>query len=419
MRAELVAVGTELLLGQIANTNAQWLSERLAEVGVDVLHHQVVGDNHDRIVAALELAISRADAVIITGGLGPTGDDITRPCLADVMGVALDRDAAIEAALRDRFVALGREMPISNLAQADVPRGATPIVARLGTAPGLAATVRGTRVFALPGVPAEMRDMMLATVLPELGAAAGGSTLVSRVIRCTGIAESRTAELLEDLFVASRNPSIAYLAGGGEVKVRLTARGDDRASAEAAIAPVADEIVRRLGDAVFSARGEDLEEAVVRLLGDRGVTLAAAESLTGGLFGARVTAVAGASAVFLGSAVAYATDAKASVLGVDPEVLAEHGPVSGECAVAMAAGARHLFGADVAVAMTGVAGPGAQDGVAAGTLWLGLDAADRSHRRLLRTPGEREAVRRWATQHALDLVRRYLEGRDLPEGPLR
>ena len=419
MRAELVAVGTELLLGQIANTNAQWLSERLAEIGVDVLHHQVVGDNHERIVGALDLAVSRADAVIVTGGLGPTGDDITRDCLASLMGVELVRDPAIEAGLRARFAQIGREMPLSNLAQADVPRGATPIVARLGTAPGLAAVVRGARVYALPGVPAEMRDMMLATVLPELGALAGGSTLVSRVIRCTGTAEPRIAELLEDLFVASTNPTIAYLAGGGEVKVRLTARGTDRAEAEAAIAPVADEIVRRLGDAVFSARGEELEEAVVRLLGERGATLAAAESLTGGLFGARVTSVPGASAVFLGSAVTYATDAKASVLGIDPAIVETHGVVSGECAAAMAAGARRLFGADVAVGLTGVAGPGAQDDVPPGTVWLGLETSDRTHRRMLRAPGERDAVRRWATQHALDLVRRYLEGRELPEGPLR
>ena len=172
MRAELVAVGTELLLGQIANTNAQWLSERLAEIGVDVLHHQVVGDNHERIVDALDLAVSRADAVIVTGGLGPTGDDITRDCLASLMGVELVRDPAIESGLRARFAQIGRDMPLSNLAQADVPRGATPIVARLGTAPGLAAVVRGARVYALPGVPAEMRDMMLATVLPELGALA-------------------------------------------------------------------------------------------------------------------------------------------------------------------------------------------------------------------------------------------------------
>ncbi|MFM8944686.1 MAG: competence/damage-inducible protein A [Actinomycetota bacterium] len=419
MRAELVAIGTELLLGQIANTNAQWLSERLAGIGVDVLHHQVVGDNRERIVEALRLAIGRSDAVIVTGGLGPTGDDITRACLAEVMGVELERDPALEGALRERFATLARDMPLSNLAQADVPRGATPIPARLGTAPGLAATVGGTRVYALPGVPAEMRDMMLVTVLPELGALAGGSVLVSRVIRCTGIAESRTAELLEDLFVASRNPTIAYLAGGGEVKVRLTARGEDRAAGEAAIAPVADEIVRRLGDAVFSARGEDLEEAVVRLLVERSMTLAAAESLTGGLLGSRITAVPGASGVFLGSAVTYATPAKASVLHVDPAIIAAHGVVSGDCAAAMAAGARRLFGADVAVALTGVAGPDAQEGVPPGTVWLGLDADGVSHRRMLRTPGERDAVRRWATQHALDLVRRHLEGRELPAGPIR
>ncbi|MFM7719048.1 MAG: competence/damage-inducible protein A [Actinomycetota bacterium] len=419
MRCELVAVGTELLLGQIANTNAQWMSERLAEVGVEVLHHQVVGDNHGRIVGAIELTASRADAVILTGGLGPTGDDITRDALAAFLGTALERDASIEDALRARFASLGREMPLSNLVQADVPRGARPIRARLGTAPGLAAERAGVRLYALPGVPAEMRDMMEQTVLPELAALAGPAAIVSRVIRCTGIAESRTGELLDDLFRESRNPTIAYLAGGGEVRVRLTARGDDRAAAEAAIAPVADEVLRRLGDVVFSDRGEDLEAAVVRLLAGSGRTLAAAESLTGGEFGARVTSVPGASAVFLGSAVCYATGAKAAVLGIDPALLAREGVVSEACAAAMASGARERFGADVAVAMTGVAGPEPQEGVEPGTVWLALDADGTSHRRMLRTPGERAAVRRWATTNALDLVRRFLEGRPLPGGPAR
>ena len=419
MRAEIVAIGTELLLGQIANTNAQWISERLAEVGVDVLHHAVVGDNHGRIVEALRLAASRADVVIATGGLGPTGDDITREALAEVLGVALERDAAIAATLRERFARLGRTMPESNLAQADVPAGARPIPARLGTAPGLAAERDGVTYYALPGVPVEMRDMMTLDVLPDLAARTGGGTIVSRVIRCTGIAESRTAELLDDLFRASRNPTIAYLAGGGEVRVRLTARGATRADAEAAIDPVATEVVARLGDAVVSERGEDLAERVVRLLGDRGETLAVAESLTGGEVGARITAVPGASAVFLGSAVTYATAAKASILGVDPALLAQQGVVSEACALAMAEGARARFGSDVALALTGVAGPEPQDGADPGTVWLGLVADGVAHARLLRMPGERAAVRRWATQNGLDLVRRYLEGRELPTGPAR
>lgn len=419
MRAELLAVGTELLLGQIANTNAQWISERLAEVGVDVHHHQVVGDNHERIVAAIGLAASRSEVVIITGGLGPTGDDITRDALAAVMGVGFERDQAIVEALQERFVRLGRPMPESNLVQADVPVGARTITARLGTAPGLAADVEGVTVYSLPGVPAEMRDMMVSTVIPELSARTGGGTLVSRVIRCTGIAESRTGELLDDLFRSSRNPTLAYLAGGGEVRVRLTARGATREEADSAIAPVAAEVVSRLGDAVFSDRGEDLETTVVRLLGERGSSLAAAESLTGGEFAGRVTSVPGSSAVFLGSAVCYSAAAKVAILGVEPELIAREGVYSEACALAMASGALERFGADVAVAMTGVAGPEAQAGVEPGTVWLALRADGVSHARLLKTPGERAAVRRWTTQNALDLVRRYLAGRELPSGPVR
>lgn len=419
MRAELVAIGTELLLGQIANTNAQWISERLAETGVDVLHHTVVGDNHGRIVEALRLAASRADVVIATGGLGPTGDDITRDALAAVLGAELVRDPAIADALRARFAQLGRTMPASNLVQADVPVGARTIPARLGTAPGLAAERDGVVFYALPGVPAEMRDMMTLAVLPELAARTGGGTIVSRVIRCTGIAESRTGELLDDLFRSSRNPTLAYLAGGGEVRVRLTARGATRAEAESAIDPIAVEVVARLGDAVISDRGEDLETRIVRLLVESGRTLAVAESLTGGEVGARLTAVPGASAAFLGSVVAYATAAKVALLGVDPDLLAREGVVSEACALAMAAGARERFGGDVALALTGVAGPDAQDGIEPGTVWLGLVADGVAHARLLRMPGERAAVRRWAAQNGLDLVRRHLEGRELPTGPAR
>ena len=214
MRAEIVAVGTELLIGQIANTNARWMSERLAELGIDVLHHQVVGDNADRIVGAIALAASRADVVIVTGGLGPTQDDVTRPALARAAGAGLVRRAEIEDALRERFRVRGREMPASNLAQAEVPEGGRYIAPERGTAPGLVVSVGGVTVYALPGVPSEMREMMDGTVLPELSALVGSVSLVSRTLRCYGLAESRISELLDDLFHASSNPTVAYLAGG-------------------------------------------------------------------------------------------------------------------------------------------------------------------------------------------------------------
>ena len=314
MRAEILGVGTELLLGQIANTNARWISERLAEIGVDVLHHEVVGDNFDRIVEAFHLGLSRAEVVIATGGLGPTQDDITRPALAAAAGVPLVRVPAIEERLRRRWAESGREMPGSNLLQAEVPEGGREIPPVRGTAPGLVVEFGGGRVYALPGVPAEMREMMEGTVLPELSAIAGPSTVVSRSLRCVGMAESKIAELLDDLFHGSANPTVAYLAGGGEVEVRLTAKAPTRQAAEAFIGPLAEEAAARLGDVVFTTADGSLEEAVGRLLRGSGLTLACAESLTGGELGARITSVPGASAYFLGSAVTYTAEGKHAVL---------------------------------------------------------------------------------------------------------
>jgi nicotinamide-nucleotide amidase len=271
----------------------------------------------------------------------------------------------------------------------------------------------GGRIYAVAGVPAEMVEMMERTILPEL-AERSGAVLVSRVVRCTAIGESRVAELLDDLFVATENPSVAFLADAGEVKVRLTAKAHDAGAAETMLGPLVDEVVRRLGDRVFSTRDERLEEAVLRLLRDPGLTLACAESLTGGGVAARITSVPGASDAFRGSAVVYTADAKRDVLGVSPATIAEAGVVSEACAREMAAGARRLFAADVAVALTGAAGPEPHDGAAPGTVWLALAAEGVDHARRYVATGDRERVRRWAEQGALDLVRRHLEGRPLP-----
>src|SRR2546428_7249447 len=266
MRAEVVGVGTEILLGQICNDNARWISERLAEIGVDVLHHQAVGDNLERMVGAFRLAAARADVVIVTGGLGPTQDDGTREGLAEAFGLRLVRRPQIEAWLRDRFVRFGREMPESNLRQADVPENGRFIVPERGTAPGLVIeTPEGKRVYAVPGVPAEMREMMRGTILPELAELAGPAALVSRIVRVAGVSEARIAEILDDLFQGSANPSIAYPAGGGEVKVRITAKAPTRAEGEALTDPVADEVARRLGDHAYTTADEDLEQVVGRL----------------------------------------------------------------------------------------------------------------------------------------------------------
>jgi nicotinamide-nucleotide amidase len=416
MRAEVIGVGTEILLGQICNNNAQWISQRLAEIGVDVTFHQAVGDNLTRIEETFRLALSRSEVVIATGGLGPTQDDITREGLAAALEVELERHQEIETFLRERFASFIRDMPESNLKQADVPRGARYILPQRGTAPGLICeTEDGRRVYVVPGVPAEMREMMEGTILPELAALAGPSALVSRTIRVTGMPESKVAEVLDDLFQASENPSLAYLASSGEVKVRLTAKAPSRSEAEALIEPLADEVTARLGSHVFSSDDEDLELVIGRLLKSADKSVATAESLTGGSLAVRLSRSPGASGYFRGSAVCYTAEAKQRVLGVSNETIDGPGVVSEECAREMARGAVRIFGADIAVALTGVAGPEPHDDKPVGTVCLALSADGEEEARTFRAPGDRDQVRRWAEQAALDLLRRHLEG--LPGAP--
>jgi nicotinamide-nucleotide amidase len=416
VKVEIVAVGTELLLGQIADTNARWMSEQLATSGADVTNHQAVGDNLDRIVEALRLAASRADVVLVCGGLGPTEDDITRDAIAAFAGVPLVFHAELETMLREKFrrwSAIG-PMPESNLRQAFVPEGARWIMPDRGTAPGLALRLDGTRLYAVPGVPDEMQEMIAGTVLSDLRELAGGDVIVSRILRVAGMGESTVAERLADLFASSTNPTIAYLASMGEVKVRLTAKGSSQEAAEALAEPLVAEVRARLGDVVFSADDESLEQTVLRLLLATGRTLVCAESLTGGGVGARLTSVPGASASFVGSAVVYSTEAKHRVLGVPDDVLAA-GTVTEACALAMATGAQRLYAADLAVALTGAAGPEPHDGAAPGTIWVAIADADGfTHARGFVARGERDRVRRWAEQAALDLLRRHLEGVSLP-----
>jgi nicotinamide-nucleotide amidase len=418
MRAEIIGVGTEILLGQISNSNAQWISERLAEIGVDVLHHQAVGDNEDRIREAFRLALSRSEVVIATGGLGPTQDDITREGLAAAVDLPLVRRPEIEDLLRAKFQRLGREMPESNLRQADVPEGARYIVPDRGTAPGLILELPDRkRVYVVPGVPAEMREMMTNAILPELAALVGPAALVSRIVKVTGVAESKVAELLDDLFHSSTNPSLAYLASSGEVKVRITAKAATHGEAEDLIRPMAEEVTSRLGSHVFTTNDEDLEQVVGRLLRARRKTVAAAESVTGGGLAVRLSIAPGSSGFFKGSAVCYTADAKRDVLGVSQTTIDGPGVVSEECAREMAQGARGIFHSDVALALTGVAGPEPHDDKPVGTVCLALAADDRVESRSFRSPGDRQMVRRWAEQAALDMLRRYLEGQAAPSDP--
>jgi len=416
VRCEIVGVGTELLLGQIINSNAAWIGQRLAEVGWDCLRHTVVGDNEERIAEVLREALERADAVIVTGGLGPTQDDVTREAVAAVAGVALRRDPAIERWLGERFARLGMgPMARMNLRQADVPEGARSIDNPRGSAPGLMIQIGGKPLYAVPGVPREMEGMLERVVLPDLAARAGeGRAIVSRTLRTAGVGESLLAERLTPLWestgAAGEGVTMAYLASPGEVRVRLTAVGATREEALARIAPVERAVREELGAVVYGLDDETLEQAVARLLGQRRRSLATAESLTGGLVGGRVTTVPGASDYYRGGVVAYATEAKVAVLGVDQKLLDEHGPASEPVAAAMAEGARLAFAADVGLATTGVAGPTEQDGRPIGSVCLAVADAAGTVTTTIRAPGDRTQVRAWATTIALDLLRRRLEG---------
>jgi competence/damage-inducible protein CinA-like protein len=411
VRCEVVAIGTELLLGQIVDTNSSWMGEQLALAGIDSHFQTKVGDNLGRMVLALRTALARSDAVIVCGGLGPTQDDITREAIAEVMNVSLVRDDAIVERIRAMFSARGREMAENNMRQADVPLGASIIEQVRGTAPGLICPVGHKVIYAVPGVPYEMTEMLERAVLPDLQARAGTTaTILSRTLRTWGLAESTLAEKLaphiEDLDGAGDGaPTIAFLASGIEgIKVRVTVKQSDAEAARQLLNAEEAELRAILGDIVFGVDTETMEDAVGNLLRTKGLTLGLAESMTGGLVASRLTNAVGASDWFRGSIVSYASEVKFDVLGV-PE-----GPVvSEDAARAMAAGARNVLGADIGLSVTGVAGPAEQDGQPVGSVFFGLamngDAAEAVS---LRLPGDRDRVRQFAAISLLDLLRRRL-----------
>jgi len=419
MRCEVVAIGTELLLGTVVDSNSAWIGQQLAVAGIDCLRSVRVGDNHDRMVAALRESLERADAVICCGGLGPTQDDVTREAIAEVMGVELVRDDAVADVIRDLFAARGRRMPENNLRQADVPAGATVIPQTRGTAPGLICPVgeggddSPKVVYAVPGVPHEMQDMVLRAVVPDLRRRAGDTaTIVSRTLRTWGESESGLAELLDpriraldEAHVAGRAaPTLAFNASGIEgIRVRITARGADEAEATALVAAEEAELRALLGDLVFGVDDESMEHAIGALLLERGLTLGVAESVTGGLVASRIVGVPGASRWFRGGVVSYASEVKHDVLGV-PE-----GPVVSEAAAAaMASGARRVLGADVGLGVTGVAGPDTQDGQPVGTVFLASDVAGDVEVARVQLPGDRPRIRQYAAISLLDALRRRL-----------
>ena len=417
MRIEIVAVGTELLLGQIADTNSAWLGDRLAANGVASHFHQAVGDNHSRITLALRTALARSDGVIMCGGLGPTQDDITREAIAEVMGVNLVRDQAIVDLIAGFFEARGRTMSDNNARQAEVPQGATVIPQVGGTAPGLICPVGNKVVYAVPGVPYEMAEMFDRAVLPDLrdrmAAAGEEGVIASRVLRTWGASESGLAESLQDridALDAGSDVTLAFLASGIEgIKVRITARArtldDVTALLDKEEVEVRRAIDERLGDIVFGVDDESMEVAVAARLIARGLTFGVAESLTGGLISSRLVNVPGASTWFRGGVVAYDSKVKFDVLGVPA------GPVVTEpAAAAMAEGAARVTGADVGLGITGVAGPDEQEGVAPGTIFVGLSLPGApTQTRQLRVPGDRERVRQYGAISALDLLRRALD----------
>ena len=407
MRAEIVGVGTELLLGQIANTNAQKISSELAAIGVDVLWHSVVGDNLERIVSVLRQARGRADAIVVTGGLGPTPDDITSEAVSRLLDRRLRRDERLAQVIRQKFAKMKRAMPEANLKQADLPDGAVPIESE-GTAPGYYIDAGNTVIFVLPGVPWEMEAMLEKTVVPVLAARSGAATTRSREVVVIGLGESSTHEAIKDLVEAQTNPTIAYRAGAGRVRVRVTAKAEDRAAAEVLIAPVEAEIRSRLGDHALSPEATSLLEAVSITLRRRGETVAVAESLTGGRIAAELSEQAGSSDFFSGSLVCYTTASKAAVALVPEELLERFGPVSEEVAGALAAGAAARFDAALGIGATGVAGPGPHDGLPAGTICVGATYRSAVITRRLSGYGRRDNVMAMAVTAALDLGRRAL-----------
>ncbi len=417
MGAELLTIGTELLLGQIVDTNASWMAQRLAEAGIDVFYKSTVGDNWGRIEAAIRLAMSRADILIMTGGLGPTEDDLTREVLAAVLNRPLRLDSAVLRHIEERFARRRVAMAENNRKQAMVPEGAEVLHNPRGTAPGLLIRHEG-RVFAcMPGVPSEMKPMLLEQVIPGIRAAFGiRSRIVSRVLKTCGISESTLDQRIGDYFREMRNPTIGVLAHAGEIHVRLTCKGDDEAEITGRLDDLERKIRERLGSLVFGRDEEKLEAVAGRLLREHKATLSVAESCTGGLVASRLTDISGSSDYFEWGIVAYSPAAKEQLLGVPPELIRSHGLVSLEVARAMAAGVRDRSGTTLGLATTGVAGPtGGTPEKPVGLVCVGLAWADGTVAREFHLLGDREQVKYRGAQMALEMLRRHLLGIPMDE----
>lgn len=409
MTGEIVAIGTELLLGQNVDTNSAWLARQLAELGLDVHHLQAVGDNERRLEEILKLACSRSDVVVATGGLGPTVDDVTRKAAARLAKKQLVFQDDLAKRIEEKFTAKGIPCPKTNLNQAFIPQGAMVVQNPVGTAPGFIVKVGNTQLACLPGVPSEMKAMFEATVRPHLRATAPtGAVIKSRVYRTTGIPESALNERILDLFENSKNPTVAVLAHTEGVDVRLTAKAPEEGEAERLLDGLGKTLLARLPNVTYGTDQDGLEVIVGRLLTTHRLTVATAESCTGGLLGHRITQVPGSTQYYLGGWTTYSNRLKSASLGVDPKLIEKHGAVSPQVAEAMARNAREKSGADLGISATGVAGPtGGSAEKPVGLVHLGLADDQGVQTFEFRFTGDRSAVKMKTSQAALDLLRRH------------
>jgi nicotinamide-nucleotide amidase len=410
-RAAILAIGTEMLSPLRSDTNSLWITERLEEVGISVVRKSVVGDDVADIERELDAMKAAAPLLFTTGGLGPTADDVTVGAVARWLGVELRRDEAFVAKIRERFASRGLRMPAVNEKQADFIVGATVLENPRGTAPGFWARGRGVEIVVLPGVPSEMREILESSVLPRLRERAGGRVLRRRVLRIGGTGESSVEELVTGVYRKWKQYPVTILASPGEVQLHLAVR-DDPGRAEETLDAMERDFREALGPRVFGRDGEDLAATIGTMLRQQGKTLALAESCTGGMVAALVTDVAGSSDYFLGGVVSYANSAKEDLLGVSDETLRRYGAVSEQGAREMARGARERFDADLAVAVTGIAGPGGgSEEKPVGTVFFALSGrnGDEDARKRFFV-GDRAHVRRSASLVALELVRRHLSG---------
>jgi nicotinamide-nucleotide amidase len=409
LTAEIVAIGSELLTPERSDTNSLWLTEKLNDIGIEVMLKTIVGDDEARLVEVIQDALKRSDLVITTGGLGPTEDDITRQVSAKAVGRELVYHDSIEQHLRERFKNWGREMPEINRRQAYVIDGAETLPNPNGSAVGMLVENAGRILAVLPGPPREMQPMFTDHVLPKLAAVAGGERLSRRVIKVSGLGESAVDDAVSPIYRPYRDVQTSILFNKSEVEIRLASRSADVRAAEALLAEIVGKISAKLGKAVFSTTGESMEEVVGKLLKERGETLAVAESCTGGLIGMRLTDVAGSSAYFKEGAITYSNDAKMRLLSVPEETIANFGAVSRETAEAMAAGMRDAASTDHAISVTGVAGPdGGSEDKPVGTVCIGYAGHGHVSSVRLHLPGDRYLIRWRSAQAALDYLRRRL-----------